>query len=318
MHPEIPRAVAALKAGLLVAFPTETVYGLGADATRDEALRRLYEVKGRPGTHPVIVHLARAELMRDWAREVPPEASALARRFWPGPLTLILPRAAHVSDRVTGGQETVGLRCPGHPLALELLEAFGGGLAAPSANRFGHVSPTSAEHVRRDLGSDVEVVLDGGTCPVGLESAIVDLSGEEPRLLRPGMLSRARIEEALGRPLAGSGGEAPRVPGALDRHYAPRTPTLRIPSERLDLELRRLREGGAEVAVLARRPAPEGEADWWQAARDPEGYARDLYGALRALDERRRALILVEDVPDSPGWEAVRDRLRRASQPFSR
>lgn len=318
MHPDIPRAVEALRKGRLVAFPTETVYGLGADASSPEALQRLYDVKGRPGTHPVIVHLARPELLREWARHVPPEAMSLARRFWPGPLTLILPRAAHVSDRVTGGQDTVGLRCPAHPLALELLAAFGGGVAAPSANRFGHVSPTTAEHVRQDLGSDVEVVLDGGPCPVGVESAIVDLSGEQPRLLRPGMLSRNQIERALGRPLAQGTAEAPRVPGALERHYSPRTPALLVPGGDLDAEARRLLESGAPAATLARRPAPPWAGDWVEAPADPEGYARALYSALRDLDERGRSLLLIEDVPATAEWEAIRDRLRRAAQPFSR
>lgn len=318
MHPDIPRAVEALKAGLLVAFPTETVYGLGADASSDAALQRLYTTKGRPGTHPVIVHLARAEMLRDWARHVPPEAVHLAHRFWPGPLTLILPRAHHVSDRVTGGQDTVGLRCPAHPLALELLTAFGGGLAAPSANRFGHVSPTTAQHVRQDLGDDVALVLDGGACPVGVESAIVDLSGDEPRLLRPGMLTRNQLEHALGRPLAAPAPQAPRVPGALERHYSPRTPALLVPPEAVEGEARRLLESGAPAAVLARRPAPPWAADWIQAPEDPEGYARGLYAALRDLDERDRALILIEEAPSAPDWDAIRDRLRRAAQGFSR
>lgn len=313
---DMARAVQALRQGLLVAFPTETVYGLGADASNPEALERLYRVKGRPGDHPVIVHLASAQQMNQWARRVPPEAWALARRFWPGPMTLILRRAEGVSDRITGGQDTVGLRVPGHPLALMLLEAFGGGLAGPSANRFGHVSPTTAEHVRQDLGDDVAVVLDGGPCPVGLESTIVDLSGDEPHLLRPGMLAAHHLESILGGPL-GAGSEQ-RAPGTLARHYSPRTPVRLVRPDLLEGEFQALRDSGAPAAVLARRPPPGGvdPEDWLHAPEEPKDYARALYGSVRRLDARGRSLILVEEVPAEPGWEAIRDRLRRAATPL--
>lgn len=299
-----------------MAFPTETVYGLGADASNPEALERLYRVKGRPGSHPVIVHLASAGQMDLWARDIPPQARALADRFWPGPMTLILPRAAGVSDRVTGGQDTVGLRVPGHPLALMLLEAFGGGVAAPSANRFGHLSPTTADHVREDLGDDVAVVLDGGPCPVGVESTIVDLSGPAPRLLRPGMLTARSLEEFLGVPVQ-AGGSGPRAPGTLERHYSPRTPVQLVSPEELESGVRQLLAEGTPPAVLARRPLPSGvEAeDWAEMPEEPKPYARALYASLRRLDARGRTRILVEQVPDEPGWEAVRDRLRRASAP---
>ncbi len=310
---DLERAVQALKQGQLVAFPTETVYGLGADASNLEALKHLYRVKGRPGDHPVIVHLASAEQMPRWARQIPPQAWALARRFWPGPLTLILPRANGVSDRITGGQDTVGLRVPGHPIALMLLEAFGGGVAAPSANRFGSLSPTTAQHVLDDLGPDVAVVLDGGPCPVGIESTIVDLAGESPRILRPGILGAHHLQEILG--VAPPTGGPTRAPGTLSRHYSPRTPVRLVASQHLEAEFRRLLDSGAPGGVLAfRKPLPQARPEGWiQAPADPKDYARQLYASLRTLDALGLPLILVEEVPGDPGWDGVRDRLRRAA-----
>ena len=199
-----------------MAFPTETVYGLGAVATRRSAIRRLFEAKGRPPDHPVIVHLARAGEIDEWCSQVPAAARALADAFMPGPLTLVLPRAPHVSTALTGGQETVGLRVPSHPVAAELLSLVGGGVAAPSANRFGHVSPTAARHVEDDLGDRVDAILDGGPSNVGLESTIIDLSGERPRLLRPGVVTEADLCQILGRPPLPSGGSASRAPGTLE------------------------------------------------------------------------------------------------------
>jgi L-threonylcarbamoyladenylate synthase len=312
---EIRQAVQALKKGLLVAFPTETVYGLGADASNPQALELLYRVKGRPGDHPVIVHLASAEELPRWARVVPPVAWELARRFWPGPMTLILPRAAGVSDRLTGGQDTIGLRVPGHPVALHLLEAFGGGLAAPSANRFGSLSPTTAQHVRDDLGPDVAMVLDGGPCPVGVESTILDLSGEDPRILRPGFLRARDLQEILGAE-PGSGSQT-RAPGTLSRHYSPRTPLRLVSPAELEKEARSLAQAGLPFVVLARRPAFPGmdPADWILAPDSARDYARELYASLRRMDRLGRQRILVEEVPEGPDWEAVRDRLRRASAP---
>ena len=219
---EITRAADALRAGRLVAFPTETVYGLGADASSPDAVHRLFAVKGRPADHPVIVHLGRRDQLGEWAREVPDTAAVLADAFWPGPLTLVVIRAAHVPDAVTGGLETVGLRVPDQPVASALLRAFGGGVAAPSANRFGRVSPTTAADVRADLGDDVDVVLDGGPCRVGIESTIVDCSRPEPAILRLGGVPREAIESKLARevPLLTDG--AVRAPGTLLAHYAPR------------------------------------------------------------------------------------------------
>jgi L-threonylcarbamoyladenylate synthase len=223
----ISRAVGVLWKGGLVAVPTETVYGLAADAENEAAVRSLFAAKGRPADHPVIVHVANARAIDDWARDVPPAARELASSFWPGPLTLVLKRSPRALDVVTGGQDTVGLRCPAHPWAHALLQAFGGALAAPSANSFGRISPTTAAHVRADLGEKpagrVDLILDGGPCPVGIESTIVDLSGPVPTLLRPGSITREAIEQVLGTSLAEAGLDAPRASGRLEKHYAPRT-----------------------------------------------------------------------------------------------
>ncbi len=215
-----------LKRGGLVALPTETVYGLAADATNDAAVRSIFAAKGRPADHPVIVHLTGADAIDEWSSAAPPAARVLAQAFWPGPLTLVLKRSARVSDVITGGQDTVGLRAPGHPWAQAVLQAFGRAVAAPSANRFGRVSPTTADHVRADLGikpdGAVDLILDGGPCPVGIESTIVDLSGAHPRLLRQGSILRSDLARVLGVAVEASDAGAPRVSGSLERHYAPR------------------------------------------------------------------------------------------------
>ncbi len=305
------KAARLLRAGSLVAFPTETVYGLGADASSGEAMARLYAVKGRPGDHPVIVHFADAETAFTWASEVPEAARKLADKFWPGPLTMILRRAAHVGDFVTGRQDTVGLRVPVHPLAHELLKAFGGGLAAPSANRFGRVSPTTAQHVREDLDDDVDLILDGGPCGVGIESTIVDLSRGMPVLLRPGGISIRQLEEALGTKVASPDAEAPRVSGSLASHYAPRTPARLVALPELEAQIARL---GTKAAVLA-FGVPDERVDFWiRQPRDPALYAQSLYAALRDLDATGAEVILIESPPDTPEWRAVLDRLRRAAR----
>ena len=311
MNPDAQRAAAVLKRGGLVAFPTETVYGLGADASNAAAMARLYAVKGRPGDHPVIVHFADAGAAFGWAREVPDAARRLAAKFWPGPLTLVLKRAPHVGDFVTGGQDTVGVRVPVHPLALEVIAAFGGGVAAPSANRFGRVSPTTAQHVHEDLGADVDLVVDGGPCGVGIESTIVDVSRGTPVLLRPGGISRAELEAALGSPVALPDAEAPRVSGSLAAHYAPRTPARLVSSEALEAEIARL---GPTAGVLA-FSGPDDRVDFWlRMPRDPAAYAQKLYAALRELDSTGCALLLIESPPPVPEWQAVLDRLRRAAR----
>ena len=310
MSPEVRRAVEILKRGGLVAFPTETVYGLGADASNASAVARLFAAKGRPVEHPVIVHFAGAESAFSWARDVPETARKLAARFWPGPLTLILKRSALARDFVSGGQDTIGLRVPSHPVAHELLAEFGSGVAAPSANRFGRVSPTTAAHVREDLGDEVDLVLEGGPSRIGIESTILDLSRGMPALLRPGHIDAAQLEAVLGAPVAQRDGAAPRVPGSLERHYAPRTPARLVPPHALDAEIG---DSDAAVAVLA-FSRPDERADFWlRMPRDPQAYAQRLYAALRELDGVGCGLILIEEPPDEPAWRAVRDRLQRAT-----
>jgi len=311
---DIAAAVAALRAGRLVAFPSETVYGLGADASNPDAVRRIFEAKGRPADHPVIVHVASTAQLADWARDVPASACTLAEAFWPGPMTLVLRRQPHVSDLVTGGQDTVGIRVPSHPVAQALLRAFGGGIAGPSANRFGRISPTTADHVREELGDRVDFVLEGGESDVGIESTIIDLSGARPAVLRPGMLDIARAEALLGITLQSPGTASPRVSGMLASHYAPMTPTRQVAPDALAAEAR---SAGVRVAVLARRPRPAEliVARWIEAAVDAVGYAHDLYTHLRTLDREGIDLILVEAVPASADWTGIRDRLGRAASP---
>jgi L-threonylcarbamoyladenylate synthase len=307
MKPEIRKAADLLRAGGLVAFPTETVYGLGADAANAKAVARLYAVKGRPADHPVIVHFAAADAAFAWAREVPEAARQLAARFWPGPLTLILKRAKLAQDFVTGGQDTVGLRVPSHPIAQELLKEFKKGIAAPSANRFGLVSPTTAAHVREDLGDEVDLVLEGGASDVGIESTIVDLSGAGAVLLRPGGISKEEVEKIVR--LREGEGASPRHSGGLERHYAPRTPARLVPTHELDREIAVMQD---RVAVLA-FSRPDERVDYWlRMPRDPAAYAQRLYAALRELDSAGCEAILVEAPPQAAEWAAVLDRLRRA------
>lgn len=311
----IGRAAEILKRGGLVAFPTETVYGLGADASNAAAIERLYVVKRRPADHPVIVHFANAAQAFAWAREVPEAARRLAAKFWPGPLTLILKRSAKAADFVTGGQDSVGLRVPGHPVAHALLAAFGGGVAAPSANRFGGISPTTAAHVRADLGDDVDCVLEGGASEIGIESTIVDLSGEQPVVLRPGAIGRAALEQAIGTTVhekALAAGAAPRHSGGLERHYAPRTPARLVAPHALD---RAIEQAHGTLAVLAFSRPDARVRVWRRLPREPRAYAQALYATLRELDAAGCDALLVESPPDAPEWAAVNDRLRRACTP---
>lgn len=313
MAPEVRRAAEILRAGGLVAFPTETVYGLGADASSATAVARLYAAKGRPSDHPVIVHFADAERAFAWAREVPEAARKLATRFWPGPLTLILKRARQAGDFVTGGQDTVGLRVPSHPVAQALLREFDGAIAAPSANRFGEVSATTAAHVREDLAADADIVLEGGPSDIGIESTIVDLSGGKAVLLRPGHIGAAELEAALGAKLAAQAADAPRHSGGLERHYAPRTPAQLVSPHELDAEIGKWHAKGSDVAVLA-FSRPDERVDYWlRMPKDPAAYAQKLYAALRELDSAGCERILIEAPPQDDGWAAVRDRLRRAA-----
>ena len=307
MRAAIEEAVEALRAGRLVAFPTETVYGLGADARSEAAVRRVFEAKGRPADHPLIVHLASADAIGEWAAEIPEAATRLFARFAPGPLTVILRKRGDVPDAVTGGQPTIGLRVPDHPVAQALLDAFGSGIAAPSANRFGSVSPTTAAHVALELGDAVEIILDGGPCRVGIESTIVDLSGDAPALLRPGGVDVEAIEEALGRPLATT--SPVRAPGTLPSHYAPRARVLTVDARQIEATVRA--HAGAHLVVLGPSDVPG--APRIDLPVDATDAARRLYAALREVDERGYALAVVA-LPAPVGLgRAIADRLRRAA-----
>jgi len=313
---DLGHAAGLLRAGRLVAFPTETVYGLGADASDPDAVARIFAAKGRPADHPLIVHLPRVDDLSEWGRDLPDSAHVLARAFWPGPLTLIVRRARGVSDIVTGGQDSVGLRVPGHPVAQALLDVFGGALAAPSANRFGHVSPTRAAHVTGEFGDEVAAVIDGGACEVGLESTIVDLTGAAPRLLRPGMIGEEALAAVLGRlPLTAEAREGPRASGRLASHYAPRARLERVGAALLEARVAALAAAGERVAVLARRPRASAGSDvaWTEMPATPAAYARALYAELRNADRRAPDRIVIEDVPATPDWAAAADRIRRAA-----
>jgi L-threonylcarbamoyladenylate synthase len=306
-----------LRAGQLIAFPTETVYGLGADAGNRHALARLYTAKGRPANHPVIVHIGSLEELSHWVADVPEAARKLAQAFWPGPLTLVMRKSDRVLDQITGGQETVAIRVPRHPVALALLEAFKGGIAAPSANRFGRLSPTTAAAVVEEFGDEVAMVLDGGPCQVGIESTILDLSGKQPAVLRPGMILAAEIEKVLGAPVKAEGEavRAPRAPGGLPKHYAPRARLCLVSCRELGKEVRALVADGKTPAVLAFCHPPEKwhHLPWICAPGDAVQYAHDLYGNLRHLDSRACDVIVVEAVPETAEWTPIGDRLSRAA-----
>lgn len=316
----IAEAAALLRRGEAVAFPTETVYGLGADALNAEAVGRVYDAKGRPAINPLIVHVPDVAMARALVRDWPPAAERLARRWWPGPLTLVLPRGQQVPDIVTAGLDTVALRMPAHPVARALLRAVGRPLAAPSANPSGGVSPTTAAHVARGLAGRIPLVLDGGPTDVGIESTVIDLATSPPRLLRPGAVSRAELETELG-PIAvadaAGGSAAPRPsPGMLERHYAPRAPVVIYPAGSASpARAWATRDGGGHVgAIVLTQPPPEADLVV-RLPDDPAGYARMLYQALHQLDDQGAALILVEHPPAGVAWDAIRDRLRRAAHP---
>jgi L-threonylcarbamoyladenylate synthase len=315
--PDITSAVEVLRRGGLVAFPTETVYGLGADASNPAGVDRIFAVKGRPRSHPVIVHLAEATAIKEWAADVPPDAWTLAEAFWPGPLTLILPRADRVPDAVTGGTGTVGLRVPNQPLAQELLAAFGGGIAAPSANRFGRVSPTTAAHVRADLGTDVDLILDGGPCTVGVESTIVDLSSGRARVLRLGGLTVGDLSRVLGHEVdvaSGPDGRTP-APGTLPSHYAPAALVEVLSVSQVAERARILLSQNRRVGVLAPsriEDLPDGTEPLPPAGSAP-AYAQCLYQRLREADRRGLDVLLAVPPPETGIGAAVADRLRRAA-----
>lgn len=313
----VKEAAQLLASGRLVGFPTETVYGLGADASNPEALEALFKAKGRPTKHPVIVHVGEHEQVGDWCAELPDAAIILGKLFWPGPLTLVLKKAEHVHDLITGGQDTVAIRIPSHPMAQELLREFGKGVAAPSANKFGRLSPTSADDVKAEFGDELALVLDGGACQVGIESTIIDLSGSVPRILRPGMIQTESIyvalhEVGLSVP-AGDKTDSPRVPGSMPAHYSPATPLKVLGSENFVKDVEQFEREGKEVAVLSFHNAPLLQKRWITSSRFPAHYAHTLYKNLRKLDAYGSDLIIVEEPPQESDWEGINDRLRRAS-----
>lgn len=316
----IAAAARELEQGKLVAFPTETVYGLGADAENPAAVASIYAAKGRPQDHPVIVHVSPEGRLDHWACDIPQEARALAQAFWPGPLTMILRRAPGIPDAVSGGQDTVGLRCPSHPVAIALLRAFKGGqggVAAPSANKFGHVSPTLAQHVRDEFGQDgtVAMVLDGGASQVGIESTIVDMSRlatHGPVLLRPGHIGADAIAAVIGRRPAAPDAAAPRASGTLESHYAPSAPVVLLERAAIAAALEQLVAAGRKAALIHYSGLPAAPAHACLPA-NPQGYAHGLYAALRAMDAVHADVIIVEAPPQDDAWLGVNDRLRRAA-----
>jgi L-threonylcarbamoyladenylate synthase len=312
-------AAAVLSRGGLVAFPTETVYGLGAHALDPAAVERIYEAKGRPAYNPLIVHVASVDAARKLSSAWPEAAGRLAERFWPGPLTLVVPKSAEIPDAVSAGLDTVGIRIPAHPVAHALLEAAAIPVAAPSANRSMGVSPTTAEHVRRSLGERVDVIVDGGPCPVGIESTVLSLAGAIPTILRPGSISADELREVLGEVETGaapSGRAARPSPGMLDRHYAPAAEVRLFPSAARAAAFAKAVWAASDdrsVGVIAFAPASASGAEVVVMPADAREYAARLYAALHALDAAGCEVIWIEEVPDAPEWAGVRDRLRRAA-----
>jgi L-threonylcarbamoyladenylate synthase len=319
--PDVTHAVDFLKHGKLVAFPTETVYGLGADATTAAAVEKIFAVKGRPLTNPLICHVADEDVAKRYVTTWPHTAQALVERFWPGPLTIVLPKTDAIIPEVTAGLGTVGLRAPDHPLTLAMLREFDGPVAGPSANRSTHVSPTTAQHVRDELGDAVDLILDGGACTVGIESTVLDLSSEQPRILRPGGLSRAAIEEVIGPVQIGhmvAEATTPAVaPGQHAKHYAPRTPSFRFePAQREQVSERTATGWPSALVQIGSTDLLQKTGALISMPQTPENYARYLYHVLRELDELDVAAIFIEMPPDEPAWLALRDRINRATKPL--
>lgn len=303
---EILQATQILKQGGLVVIPTETVYGLAANAQDSAAVKKIFELKGRPANHPLIVHIASVDFLKQWAKDIPETAYQLADHFWPGPLTLILNKRDDIQTMVTGGQNTIGLRCPNNPLTLELLRQFGGGLAAPSANRFGHISPTTAQHVRDEFGAQTPMILDAGACEIGIESTIIDLTQTPARILRPGQISFEQLQVFLPNLQQGAQQNSPRVSGDLLAHYAPRTAMKML--SRDDIPTSSTHQ---KIVALCFETLPEGIAGI-TIAKHAETYAQQLYANLRELDNLQADLIIIEQIPLTEQWLAIADRLKRA------
>ncbi|MFE6847260.1 L-threonylcarbamoyladenylate synthase [Streptomyces sp. NPDC057686] len=315
---DIEKAVEVLRAGGLVALPTETVYGLGANAEDPAAVARIFQAKGRPPSHPLIVHIAAAEHLDDWVETVPATARLLAEHFWPGPLTLVLRRGHRVPLEATGGLETVAVRVPDHPVALALLSAFGGGVTAPSANRFGSVSPTTAGHVRVELGDAVDYVLDGGACEVGVESTIVDATGDIPSILRPGGVTREELEAVLGRSIGVPSTTHVRVPGQHPSHYAPTARVVLVEPEKVVAEAELAQMAGHKVGVFVPASFADAAVKAHAVVTVPDSmdaYAQGLYGYLRELDQQGCDLIIASLPVEKGLGLAIANRLRRAAGP---
>ena len=323
---QITAAAQILRKGGTVAFPTETVYGLGADVTNPHAINKIYQIKQRPTDHPLIVHISDISHLHYWAQAIPDSAWQLATHFWPGPLTLILQRSSRIPDSVTGGQDTVGLRIPAHPVALTLLDTLGPekALVAPSANRFGRISPTTAAHVREELGAAADMILDGGACEVGLESTIISFHDQLPKLLRPGGIAVSALESVLDRPimLAHNTSQTIRTSGSLPAHYAPATPLKIYSTKHLWDRTLALAAQGSRVLVMTwsdisqSHPSDQSIQHFSMPA-DPITYGQQLYAKLRQFDQAAFDYMIIEAPPDHPSWLAIRDRLQRASyNPF--
>lgn len=313
----VEQAAKRIRAGDLVAFPTETVYGLGADASNDAAVAKIFAAKGRPADHPLIVHIASAAQVSDYASSVPPFAQALIQAFWPGPLTVILPRKPGVATAAAGGQNSIGLRCPAHPLALEFLKLCNTGVAGPSANKFGRVSPTTARHVAQEFGDSL-IVLDGGPCKVGIESSIVDCTRSQPVLLRPGVLTREQLSAACGQPVLSADEQpdaAPRAPGTLESHYAPNAKVRLMQAGAIQTALDLLGADAAHIAVYARSIVRIQSAKvlYRRMPDDALATAEQMFAVLRDFDAQGVKLIWIEPVPGAADWDGVRDRLARAA-----
>lgn len=323
----IEQAVTLLKAGKLVAIPTETVYGLGADARNPVAVQNIYLAKERPSTNPLIIHIPHVDVLSDWAIDIPDTAFELAHAFWPGPLTLILKRHPSVPKIVTGGQDSIAIRIPNHPLTLELLKRFEGGIAAPSANRYGRISPTTAAHVKKELGSRVDYILDGGACTVGIESTIVSLlSNIEPMILREGSIAAEDLSKVLRRPVhikTNKSAETPVVPGSHESHYAPTTPLYLCDKEHFLETALNFAQNNKRICVLSfsftadnfiEHGVPDNLiGEWISVTNDPASYAQKLYAYLHHFDTTKSDCILIEKPPTIEAWGAIRDRLQRAA-----
>ncbi|RBP30023.1 translation factor SUA5 [Marinobacter pelagius] len=309
----IEHAANLLRRGQLVALPTETVYGLAGDAANPRAVKKIFEAKQRPLGHPLIVHLSDPRRIEQWASKVPETAWKLIEEYWPGPLTLLLPKKDSVSDFITGGQPGIALRMPAHRATLETIKLLGRDIVAPSANPYGRVSPTSAEHVINAMSGRIDAVLDGGHCTVGIESTIVDLTGERPSIARPGQISQRDIEQCLGISLSGKSPSQQAVPGNVKRHYQPNTPTIGLPAGDFSEQFPRRAPKGARIGVIWWQSVPGPEAtESTRLAADPDEYARMLYTAMHSMDQAALDYLFIELPPETDRWMAVHDRLRRA------